>query len=181
MRLPFCVVRPGHGTIDSHPAGTAAREDVCTALHRPVDPERELARPRVVNERVLHDVAEIGHDVGRRIRRDDRPLDPRADGVPGRHAIELAIDDMPRDVVRDAGDVEQAHAVRRGGFEDDVRLIQIECPALAAHHQLGIDEEVDPASPITSEIDVGSTPLDEREPRVLRLHSGDSSPKRPRG
>jgi len=76
-------------------------------------------------------------------------------------------------VVHDAGDVEPAHAVGRRGFEDDVRLIQIECPPLAAHDQLGIDEEVDPASPIRGEIDVGSISFNEREPRVLGLHPGD--------
>src|SRR5262245_8096388 len=84
-----------YGTVDSPRALTATCEDGCTVPYRPVEPERELARPRVVHERVLHDVAVIGDEVDRRIRRDDRPLDPRADGVPGRHAIELAIDDVP--------------------------------------------------------------------------------------
>jgi hypothetical protein len=69
-------------------------------------------------------------------------------------------------VVHDAGDVEQPYAVGRGGFEDDVRLIQIEGAPLAAHDQLGIDEEVDSASPIRREIDVGPAPFNEREPRV---------------
>jgi hypothetical protein len=88
--------------------------------------------------------------------------------------FELAIDDMPRDVVRDAGDVERPHIVGCGGLEDDVRLIQIECPALAPHHQFGIDEEVDPASPIRDEIEVGSIPLDERKPGVAGLHPSHS-------
>jgi len=39
-----------YGTVDSHPSRTAGRKEVCTAPHRPVDPERELARPRVVIE-----------------------------------------------------------------------------------------------------------------------------------
>ena len=88
---------------------------------------------------------------------------------------------MPRDVVNDAGDVEQAHAVRRGGFEDDVRLIQIEGPALAPHHQLAVDEEVDPASPIRDQIEVASAALDEREPGVVGLHPRDSDGKQSAG
>jgi hypothetical protein len=78
---------------------------------RPVESDRQLTGPRVIDERALYDAAVIEADVDNRLVREEQVLGSSGDGVPCGHAIELAIDDMPRIVMDDGSNVDRADAV----------------------------------------------------------------------
>ena len=100
-----------------------------------------------------------------------------ADGMPCGHAVELAIDDVPRHVVRNRREFDRVHAVRRRRFEDDVRLIEIERSPLAPHYQLRVDEKIDAAVRVAKQIDVAASALDDRKARVAGVHAGVAADK----
>src|SRR5207247_27819 len=107
-RLPTAIE---HGTVDANETAAAAREDVCAWPRRRFESDRQLTGPRVIDERVLHDAAVFDDDVDRRLPRQEHMRGSRADRVPRGHPIELAVDDMSRDVVADGSDVDRTEAV----------------------------------------------------------------------
>jgi len=174
-RLPTAI---DHGTVDADESAAAAREDVGAWSKRLVESDRPLTGPRVIDECVLHDAAVFEADVDRRLSHQEQMGASSADSVPRGHAIELAVNDMSRDVVDDGGDVDRTDAVGRGRLEDYVRMIEVKCTPLASHQQFCVDEKVDPALAVAEQIEISSTTLGQQKTWIVGLHARDGHEKR---
>src|SRR5437899_41043 len=131
----------------------------------------EIGRPLVVDVRMLGDDTGAALNVERRTRRVEPPEHTRTEGVPcDRKAFE-PVAQMPRFVMKEAGDLSLSDAPRRRELEDVVPLIRIERTEFVAENRLVVRNAVDAANDVVDHIDLATKVRVPREPRIVDLES----------